>query len=117
MRAPAPTTSFSMAPHSERSPSIHLFRNIVIALTHRVPRPRIGVLPTGHRMYWDQFPQLKQMGEKMYGDLRRRLQVFGEVVAPELVDTPDKARAAAGFFSANPIDILLIFPVGYTTGM
>lgn len=31
-------------------------------LTHRVPRPMIGVLPTGHRMYWEQFPQLKQMG-------------------------------------------------------
>jgi len=87
------------------------------SLTHRVPRPRIGVLPTGHRMYWDQFPHLKDMGAKMYGDLRRRLEEIGEVVAPELVDTSDKARAAAGFFAAHPIDILLIFPFGYTTGM
>src|SRR5882762_1600990 len=86
-------------------------------LTHRIPRPRIGVLPTGHRMYWDQFPQLKQMGEKMYGELRHRLRSFGDVIAPELVDTPEKARAAAVFFSSNPIDILLIFPFGYTTGM
>ena len=85
-------------------------------LTQRVPRPRIGVLPTGHRFYWDQFPQLKQMGEKMYGELRRRLGEFGEVIAPELVDTPEKARAAAGFFSTHPVDILLIFPFGYTTG-
>lgn len=87
------------------------------ALTARIPRPRIGVLPTGHRMYWDQFPQLKAMGAKMYGELQRRLQEIGEVIAPELVDTPEKARAAADFFQSNPIDILLIFPFGYTTGM
>src|SRR5581483_3252853 len=82
-----------------------------------MPRPKIGLLPAGHRMYWDQFPQLKQMGEKMYGDLRRRLSSFSEIVAPDLVDTPDKARAAVGFFRAHPVDILLIFPFGYTTGM
>lgn len=87
------------------------------ALTARIPRPRIGLLPTGHRMYWDQFPQLKAMGEKMCGTLHRRLQELGEVIAPELVDTPDKARAAAAFFQTNPIDILLVFPFGYTTGM
>jgi L-arabinose isomerase len=86
-------------------------------LTSRVPRPRIGVLPTGHRMYWDQFPQLKKMGENMYGKLRNRLHVFGEVIAPELVDTPEKARAAVEFFDTHPIDILLIFPFGYTPGM
>jgi L-arabinose isomerase len=68
-------------------------------------------------MYWDQFPQLKAMGEKMYRRLHSRLQEFGEVIAPELVDTPDKARGAATFFQGHPIDILLIFPFGYTTGM
>jgi L-arabinose isomerase len=68
-------------------------------------------------MYWDQFPQLKHMGDKMYGELRDRLQAFGEVLAPELVDTPDKAREAAAFFTGHPIDILLVFPFGYTTGM
>jgi hypothetical protein len=56
-------------------------------LTRCVPRPRIGVLPTGHRMYWDQFPHLKEMGAKMYAELHRRLQAFGDVIAPELVDT------------------------------
>jgi L-arabinose isomerase len=87
------------------------------SLTRRVPRPRIGLLPTGHRIYWEQFPHLKAMGQKMYGELRRHLEEIGEVVAPELVDTPEKAREAAGFFAANPIDILLVFPFGYTTGM
>ena len=53
----------------------------------------------------------------MYADLRRHLDGFGDVIAPELVDTPEKARSAVDFFSANQIDILLIFPFGYTTGM
>jgi len=57
------------------------------------------------------------MGQKMYGELRHRLQAFGDLVAPELVDTPEKAIAAARFFSANQIDILLVFPFGYATGM
>jgi hypothetical protein len=35
----------------------------------RVPKPRIGMLPTGHRFYWDQFPNLKQMGQKMFAEL------------------------------------------------
>lgn len=86
-------------------------------LSGRVPRPKIGILPTGHSFYWDQFPNLKQMGQKMYGELRSRLQAIGDLVAPELVDTPDKAMAAASFFRANQIDILLVFPFGYTTGM
>src|SRR5690349_2930843 len=68
-------------------------------------------------MYWDQFPQLKEMGAKMYAELRRRLEEIGQAVAPELVDTPGKAREAAAFFTANPIDILLAFPFGCTTGM
>jgi L-arabinose isomerase len=87
------------------------------ALTARVPRPRIGLLPTGHKMYWGQFPELKAMGERMYGDLRGRLEQIGDVIAPELVDTPEKAHEAAKFFAAQGIDILLIFPFGYTTGM
>jgi len=31
--------------------------------------PRIGVLPTGHGMYWDQFPGLKQRGLSMFEKL------------------------------------------------
>jgi L-arabinose isomerase len=82
-----------------------------------MPRPRIGVLPTGHRFYWDQFPNLKEMGQKMYGGLREKLEQWGDVIAPDLVDTPEKAVEASRFFNLNPIDILLIFPFGYTTGM
>ena len=83
----------------------------------RKVRPRIGLLPTGHFYYWDQFPRLKAMGQAMYAKLRQHLETIGEVVAPELVDTKEKAEAAAAFFRAQPIDILLVFPFGYTTGM
>lgn len=92
-------------------------KETMTTLQSRMPRPRIGILPTGHKFYWDQFPNLKEMGNKMYRSLCARIEKFGDVVAPELVDTPEKAVAAARFFNANPIDILLIFPFGYTTGM
>ena len=54
-------------------------------------RCRIGLLPTGHKIYWSQFPELKEMGMKMYDDLVGKLEEFGEVIAPELVDTKEKA--------------------------
>ena len=83
----------------------------------RKVRPRIGLLPTGHFYYWDQFPRLKAMGQAMYAKLRKHLEAIGDVLAPELVDTKEKAEAAGEFFKSQPIDILLVFPFGYTTGM
>ena len=85
--------------------------------TSRIPRPRIGLLPTGHRYYWDQFPGLRDMGTRMYEKLRKRLESIGEVIAPDLVDTKEKAEAAGAFFRTEGVDILLVFPFGYTTGM
>lgn len=82
-----------------------------------LPRPRIGLLPTGLRMYWEQFPGLRERGLGMCAALRRRLQEIGDVIAPDLVDTADLAAAAAATFRERPIDILLVFPLGYTTGM
>ncbi len=79
--------------------------------------PKIGLLPTGHKIYWGQFPELKEMGNKMYQKLLDELNKVGEVVAPELVDTVEGAENAAQFFKDKEIDILLIFPFGYTTGM
>ena len=61
-------------------------------LDARVPRPRIGLLPTGHFYYWDQFPDLKEMGQRMYARLVAHLGEIGDVIAPELVDTMEKAR-------------------------
>lgn len=80
-------------------------------------RCRIGLLPTGHKIYWSQFPELKVMGMKMYDNLVTKLGEYGEVIAPELVDTKEKAIEAASFFKTKDIDILYVFPLGYTTGM
>ncbi len=79
-------------------------------------RPRIGLLPTGHKIYWGQFPNLKEMGTKMYEKLLAQLNEFGDVVTPGLVDTYESAAEAAKLLGSADVDILLIFPFGYTTG-
>ena len=86
-------------------------------LTARMPRPRIGLLPTGHSYYWDQFPGLKEMGLRMYAGLREHLERIGDVVASDLVDDAEKAEAAGAFFKGQDIDLLLVFPFGYAPGM
>ena len=83
----------------------------------RVPRARIGLLPTGHLMYWSQFPDLKEKGLGMIESFRSRFASLGEVVMPELVDTPEKAAAADRFFQEQEVDLVYVFPLGYTTGM
>ena len=55
----------------------------MLDLNARKPRPRIGLLPTGHFYYWDQFPGLKARGQKMYDALCSHLGTIGDVVAPE----------------------------------
>lgn len=91
--------------------------NITADLSVRKARPRIGLLPTGHLIYWDQFPGLKQRGLDMYERYRRRLAEIGDVISPGLVDTPEKAWQAGATFAAEKIDILLVLPLGYTTGI
>lgn len=86
-------------------------------LTARMPQPRIGLLLTGHRIYWDQFPGLKDRCLRMGETFRERFSAIGEVVCSELADTPEKARAAGDLFLRRGIDILFILPLGYTTGM
>lgn len=81
------------------------------------PRARVGLLPTGHHYYWEQFPRLKSMGLGMYAKLRELLDPLGEIVAPELVDTPQKAAEAGEMFRRGGVDLLLIFPFGYTPSM
>ncbi|NLF29076.1 MAG: hypothetical protein GX592_14375 [Clostridiales bacterium] len=79
-------------------------------------RPRIALLPTGHKIYWGQFPNLRDMGTRMYEKLLAGLERFGDVVSPGLVDTYESAVEAAKLLAASDADILLIFPFGYTTG-
>ena len=79
--------------------------------------PKIGLLPTGHFYYWDQFPDLKEMGQRMFQALVKHLEKIGEVVSSELVDTMEKAVVAGEFFKSSDIDLLIVFPFGYTPGM
>ena len=80
-------------------------------------KPRIGLLPTGLKIYWEQFPDLKDKGMKMYDKLVAKLSEFGDVVSPGVVDTYETAVEASELFVKENVDILFIFPFGYTTGM
>ncbi|MBT3273790.1 MAG: hypothetical protein HN368_11585, partial [Spirochaetales bacterium] len=82
-----------------------------------IQKPKIGLLPVGHFYYWDQFPELREMGLGMYKKLLLELEKIGIVEAPDLVDTIEKARGAARFFKEKEIDILLVFPFGYAPSM
>ena len=88
-----------------------------VDLGERMARPRIGLLTTGHFYYWDQFPRLKEMGMRMFDRLRASLEEIGEIVAPELVDTKERALKANEYFRREQLDVLLVFPFGYTPGM
>lgn len=80
-------------------------------------KPKVGLLPTGHYYYWNQFPRLKQMGMEMYEKFRNMLGKHAEIVGPELVDTKEKAMRAGEFFSREKVDLIAVFPVGYTPSM
>lgn len=80
-------------------------------------RPKIGLLAVGHHYYWDQFPALMKMGQSMLNKLRNRLNEFAEVWESELVDSPEKSKKAGKYFMQQGIDILLIFPLGYTPSL
>jgi len=79
--------------------------------------PRIGLVPTGHRMYWDQFPGLKERGLSMFDRLRAELSRVGQVVDVPLVDNDERGHEAAEYFRKEQVDILLIYPFCYATGM
>lgn len=86
-------------------------------ISARRVKPRIGLLPTGHFYYWDQFPDLKAMGQKMLQALLAQLEDIGEVISSELVDTMEKSVEAGAYFQSQEIDLLIVFPFGYTPGM
>ncbi len=80
-------------------------------------RAKIGLLPTGHQYYWEQFPGLKEMGLSMCASLRGMLEERVDVVAPDLVDTVEKSRKAGELFRQEQVDAVLVFPVGSTACM
>jgi L-arabinose isomerase len=80
-------------------------------------KPRIGLLPTGYYYYWPQFPDLKERGVRMFQRLLALLQKEATVIVPSLVDTVQKAQEAGKLFADSEVDMVLVFPVGYTTSM
>jgi len=80
-------------------------------------KPKIGLLPTGHSYYWPQFPELKNMGLSMLNSLIQKLSAYCEVITPELVDSVEKSKKAAALFKEHDVDMMLIFPLGYTPSM
>src|SRR3954471_20886086 len=78
---------------------------------------KIGLLPTGHKYYWEQFPGLFERGMNMYAKLRSMITPYGDVVAPEIVDCESKAREAGDLFQREHVDLVVIFPLGYTPSM
>jgi len=57
-------------------------------------RPKIGLLPTGHKMYWSQYPGLKEMGMRMYNTFTAHLETFGDIISPGLADDFESASEA-----------------------
>ena len=78
------------------------------------PRAKIGLLTVGHHYYWDQYPRLKPMGERMGAKLHALIERHADIVESGLVDTPEKSRAAGTLFQREQVDIVLVFPFGYT---
>lgn len=78
------------------------------------PRAKVGLLSVGHHYYWNQFPRLKGMGERMGAKLKELIGQHADIVASELVDTPEKSHAAGEQFRRENVDIVVVFPFGYT---
>ncbi|MEG0785445.1 MAG: hypothetical protein RR389_08485, partial [Christensenella sp.] len=79
--------------------------------------PKIGVMFTGLKAYWAQFPEFLDIGSKMLERYMKKFDTVGEVVLEKFVDTPERAEEAGKHFAQVGIDILYILPFGYTTGM
>ncbi|HCK09884.1 hypothetical protein MK139_03360 [bacterium] len=77
-------------------------------------RAKVGLLSVGHHYYWNQYPRLKAMGEQMGHKLYDLISPYADLIPSELVDTPEKSRQAGERFQNEGVDIILVFPFGYT---
>ena len=80
-------------------------------------KPKIGLLLTGHKMYWGQFPGLKEMGDRMTDEFLVKFNTLGDIISIGLVDTYAQSVEAGKQFQEEKPDLVIIFPLGYTTGM
>ncbi len=78
------------------------------------PRAKVGLLSVGHEYYWDQYPRLKGMGERMGRKLSDLIGQHADIVPSGLVDSPEKSQSAGERFQREGVDIVLVFPFGYT---
>lgn len=74
------------------------------------PPVRIGLFGVGLETYWDQFAGLKDRLEGYQNRIAGRMESSpAQVLNAGLVDQPQKARAAAEFFSKGGLDLVFIY--------
>ncbi len=75
---------------------------------------RLGLFGIGLDTYWPQFPALRERLEGYQRRIHERLQAAGvEVVDAGLVDSPDKARAAAAQFQREGVSLIFLYVSTY----
>ena len=74
---------------------------------------KVGFFSIGLDTYWGQFEGLRDHLLGYHAQIRDRLAEKGTVVDAGLVDTPDKARAAAAMFTDAAIDVVFLFVSTY----
>jgi L-arabinose isomerase len=76
----------------------------------RHPAIKVGLFGIGLDTYWPQFQGLKERLEGYQAGIHERLARPGvEVVDAGLVDTVEKARAAAGLFATERVEIIFLY--------
>ncbi len=74
------------------------------------PAARIGLFGIGLESYWSQFPGLRDRLEKYLGRIESGLSEGGvEVVSAGLVDSIEKAHAAADCFATSDLRLLFLY--------
>ncbi|MGC8669136.1 MAG: arabinose isomerase [Chthonomonadales bacterium] len=74
----------------------------------------VGLFGIGLDTYWPQFPGLRQRLEGYQARIRHKLAQHGvHVVDAGLIDTPDKAREAAGLFRREGVEMLFLYVSTY----
>lgn len=81
------------------------------------PRAKVGLLVVGHHYYWEQFPGLNERSSRMSAALQQMISEWADVVAPEMSDSPEKAQRAGEMFLREKVDMVFVFPAGYTPAM
>ncbi len=75
---------------------------------------RLGLFSIGLDTYWDQFPGLRDRLLGYHARVRERLAGFGSRVTDAgLVDSPEKALAAAELFRRERVDMVVLFITTY----